>query len=115
MSKDTTPDAAMVEVTNALGCFDAAECEGLQEALLDTQDERLKDLVLRRLLYAPDHLRAALEALTTRSQLGEDAVERAEAVLARYWNGLGYQRTHIVREMLEVAALTTRSQPGEDK
>ena len=35
-----------------IGCFDAAMCEGLQEALAETTDERLKDLVERRLMYA---------------------------------------------------------------
>lgn len=35
-----------------VGCFDAAESEGLQEALANTTDERLKDLVERRLMYA---------------------------------------------------------------
>ena len=42
-----------------IGCFDAAICEGLQEALVETTDERLKDLVERRLMYA---LYAAQEA-----------------------------------------------------
>lgn len=35
-----------------VGCFNAAEVEGLQEALSNTTDERLKDLVERRLMYA---------------------------------------------------------------
>ena len=34
------------------GCFQAAEIEGLHEALAETADERLKDLVERRLMYA---------------------------------------------------------------
>ena len=34
------------------GCFRAAEIEGLHEALAETTDGRLKDLVERRLLYA---------------------------------------------------------------
>lgn len=33
-------------------CFAAAECEGLFEALKETTDERLKDIVERRLLPA---------------------------------------------------------------
>lgn len=32
-------------------CFHAAEIEGLNEALAETTDERLKDLVERRLMY----------------------------------------------------------------
>ena len=35
-----------------IGCFDAAKCEGLAEALANTTDEHLKDLVERRLMYA---------------------------------------------------------------
>jgi hypothetical protein len=35
-----------------IGCFHAAEIEGLTEALANTTDERLKDLVERRLMYA---------------------------------------------------------------
>lgn len=34
------------------GCFYAAEIEGLYEALEETTDLRLKDLVERRLMYA---------------------------------------------------------------
>jgi hypothetical protein len=42
-----------------IGCFHAAECEGLTEALANTTDEHLKDLVERRLMHA---LYAAQEA-----------------------------------------------------
>lgn len=35
-----------------IGCFHAAEIEGLTEALANTTDEHLKDLVERRLMYA---------------------------------------------------------------
>lgn len=35
-----------------IGCFHMAELEGLTEALAETTDERLKDLVERRLMYA---------------------------------------------------------------
>lgn len=35
-----------------IGYFNAAFVEGLQEALAETQDEHLKDLVERRLMYA---------------------------------------------------------------
>jgi len=34
------------------GCFRAAEIEGLHVALAETTDEKLKDLVQRRLMYA---------------------------------------------------------------
>lgn len=47
--KTFTPWAALAEV---IGCFDAAVIEGLSDALRDTQDERLRDLVERRLMYA---------------------------------------------------------------
>ena len=53
--------------TNALntivGCFEAAEVEGLTEILANTQDERLKDLVERRLMYAYTTAQQALEKL----------------------------------------------------
>lgn len=35
-----------------IGCFEAAMGEGLMEALAETTDMRLKDLVERRLMYA---------------------------------------------------------------
>lgn len=35
-----------------IGCFRAAEIEGLNEALAETTDVRLKDLVERRLIHA---------------------------------------------------------------
>jgi hypothetical protein len=43
------------------GCFKAVQIDGLTEALAETSDEHLKDLVQRRLLYdVPD---TALEAI----------------------------------------------------
>lgn len=38
--------------SEVIGCFHAAESEGLTEALANTTDERLKDLVERRLMHA---------------------------------------------------------------
>lgn len=38
-----------------IGCFEAAECEGLSQALQETTDLRLKDLVERRLMWALYH------------------------------------------------------------
>lgn len=72
-------------VQHAGDCIQAAYVEGLQEALLDSQDERLSDLVNRRLIHAyeevntpatdaaikviqadgADLLRAKIEALST--------------------------------------------------
>lgn len=46
-----TPLAAISEIA---ACFSAAYVEGLQEALAETTDERIKDLVERRLLPAYD-------------------------------------------------------------
>lgn len=44
---------AGTELTDeVIGCFRAAEVEGLAEALANTTDERLKDLVERRLMHA---------------------------------------------------------------
>jgi len=45
----TTQDQTIAEI---IGCFETAESEGLSEALADTQDARLKDLVERRLMHA---------------------------------------------------------------
>lgn len=39
------------ELGELIGCFDAALSEGLEEALAETTDLRLKDLVERRLMY----------------------------------------------------------------
>jgi hypothetical protein len=36
---------------NYLNCVDAANAEGLQEAIANTQDEKLKDLLTRRVFY----------------------------------------------------------------
>lgn len=45
-----------------IGCFHAAEIEGLSQALSETNDEHLKDLIERRLMYALYAARAAKEA-----------------------------------------------------
>lgn len=44
--------AASDALAEVRGCFEAAEGEGLALALAETTDERLKDLVERRLMYA---------------------------------------------------------------
>lgn len=43
---------AAESMAEVIGCFDAAAGEGLAEALAETPDERLKDLVERRLMHA---------------------------------------------------------------
>lgn len=45
-------------ICEALGCFGAAVFEGLEQALLETDDERLKDLIERRVMYALQALQA---------------------------------------------------------
>jgi hypothetical protein len=51
-----TPPAAQPEqqdlADEVIGCFEAAEIEGLTAALANTTDEHLKDLVERRLMHA---------------------------------------------------------------
>ena len=42
----------MTAIETVIGCFRAAEVEGLTQVLAETQDERLKDLVERRLMHA---------------------------------------------------------------
>lgn len=39
-------------IAEVKGCFNAAIAEGLIEALAETTDERLKDLIERRVMYA---------------------------------------------------------------
>lgn len=51
-------EAALSEV---VGCFDAAEAEGLIDVLTWTTDARLKDLVERRLMHALYAARTALK------------------------------------------------------
>ena len=38
-------------INHWFSCVDAANAEGLQEAIRDTDDEKLKDLLVRRLFY----------------------------------------------------------------
>lgn len=51
-----------------LGCFGAAFAEGLQEALEETQDAHLRDLVERRLMYALYAAQDTSSTPTKRSQ-----------------------------------------------
>lgn len=44
-----------------VGCFEAAEAEGLAQALAETTDERLKDLIERRVMHALYAAQKALE------------------------------------------------------
>jgi hypothetical protein len=65
MLTNTDPENAVAELDVAhsvseskplaayvIGCFSAAEAEGLQDVLAETTDKRLKDLVERRLMHA---------------------------------------------------------------
>lgn len=52
----------------AYGCFEAAFAEGLDGVLLESEDERLKGLVKRRLLYAVEAIAQAQAALETAIQ-----------------------------------------------
>lgn len=40
-------------IAEVVGCFDAAEAEGLSGVLMETTDGLLKDIVTRRLLVIP--------------------------------------------------------------
>lgn len=59
-------EARVAELESAhkevVGCFDAAEAEGLSGVLLETDDACIKDLVERRLMYALHAARAALNS-----------------------------------------------------
>ena len=58
--KDAALKAGMDAASNAIGCLQAAETEGLHEALAESTDWRLKDLVQRRLMFAFEPLDAAI-------------------------------------------------------
>lgn len=45
-------DKLVLTLNEVVNCFSAAYYEGLELVLAETTDERLKDLVERRLLYA---------------------------------------------------------------
>lgn len=49
---DKAQPVAPAVLGEVIGCFEAAFTEGLQEALAETKDERLKDLIERRLMHA---------------------------------------------------------------
>lgn len=49
---DAANKLLMDAIQEVIGCFTAAEIEGLTSVLQETSDERLKDLVERRLMYA---------------------------------------------------------------
>jgi hypothetical protein len=66
-----------------IGCFNAAMVEGLQEALAETTDERLKDLVERRLMYA---LYAAQDTTPPAAQ-----PPRFPTMLRKMWSGTEVQ------------------------
>ena len=58
------------------GCFAAGESEGLKGALSDATDERLKDLVERRLMYAMHAVRDIAASPTAEQQAQPGAVGR---------------------------------------
>ena len=63
-----TEQEPVVLAQEVIGCFHAAEIEGLTAALVNTSDLHLKDLVERRLMYA---LYAAQEIGCTNESLKE--------------------------------------------
>jgi hypothetical protein len=58
-----------------VGCFRAAEVEGLSAALAETADDRLKDLVERRLMYALFAAQDAVNAQNPWAALARKAVD----------------------------------------
>lgn len=63
-SEPASPDVAAQGLKELIGSFEAAFVEGLTEALAETSDARLKDLVERRLLVGYENALAAPKALT---------------------------------------------------
>ena len=64
-----------------IACFDAAEAEGLSQVLSETGDERLKDLVERRLMFA---LNAAQQAMADPVVEKVDVQHEISAALAMF-------------------------------
>lgn len=58
---DLNPPKGDEALREIIGCFDAAEAEGLSQALAETTDERLKDLIERRVMHALYAAQKALE------------------------------------------------------
>jgi hypothetical protein len=73
------PDSRDTALEEVIGCFAAARVEGLDAALMETSDRRLKDLVERRLMYAYDAAVIARE----QSKMSAD-IERAAFEAARH-------------------------------
>lgn len=72
---------ALAEVA---GCFDAAMAEGLLEALAETADLRLKDLVERRLMFAH-----AVAAQSSPSPSAVQPLSEAQITVLRFLDGVG--------------------------
>lgn len=84
----TTEQKLREAAENAVGCLHAAETEGLQQALAETQDEHLKDLVQRRLLYAFEPLRAALAQPPAPEQQAPQSMTREQEEDKRFFDRL---------------------------
>lgn len=78
--------AAADALTEVHGCFEMAESEGLSTALAETTDERLKDLVERRLMYAEGFAApgAAIAAREQEAGLTGQLATAVEAIEARH-------------------------------
>lgn len=72
---DKAQPVASSALGEVIGCFEAALVEGLQEALASTEDERLKDLVERRLMYALYAAQNAAPQPASRAIFQEDALK----------------------------------------
>lgn len=67
-AEQASTQAALTEV---IGCFDAANIEGLDDALVNNTDARLADLVQRRLLHAGYAAIGAQQALAAQAAAEE--------------------------------------------
>jgi hypothetical protein len=59
-------------ITNCNGCIEAARIEGLSEVLAETADERLKDLVLRRLLWVEVFCTEYIDSIPRPQEQGDE-------------------------------------------
>lgn len=102
---------AVEELKHARGCFDAAEAEGLSQVLAETGDERLKDLVERRLLHAVSHIeagQAAIRALAIPQVKEESLTDLADAYDAGYHEGEAHGRREAKAEIDRLTELADK-------
>ncbi len=96
--------AALEEI---MGCFDAALIEGLLQALEETSDEHLKDLVCRRLMPILDIVQSAQETQQEESNEEDESATKEWRRLALQFDGQRMQALSLLKAMLKDAQAFT--------